>query len=273
MIRSCVNVLLLGAVSLIAGGCELHAESIAAEGSFERSLHVDGPLDLDVLSRSGHIRVQTGSGQTVTVRARIRAYGSMVLFHPYSPAEQVQRLESNPPVEQHGNTIRIGYIDEEALASNVSISYDLTVPAATRLRTSSRSGDQTIDAIDGPVTASSRSGRINITNVVNALDIDTRSGDVDVRSRAKDVKVVSRSGHVALEGEPSQSWTVQTRSGDVEVEAANAEVDVDSRSGSVRSDRPVQIQGGQSRHQLQGVIGKGGAHLQVTTRSGSVRIR
>jgi hypothetical protein len=276
MVRSGLNLLLTIALVTSATGCEIQAQSFGVDGAFDRTLRADGPIDLNVLSRSGHIHVKVGPAGSVRVVGQIRAYGSLTLLRHYSAAEQVNRLETTPPIEQSGNTIRVGYISDEALASNVTISYEVTVPADTRLHASSRSGDQTIEAIQGPVTASSRSGRIRVGGVPSDLNIETRSGDVELRDQRSNVRVVSRSGRVTLEGQPSKRWAVQTRSGDVYVtlpQDGGAEIDLDSRSGSVDSSRPIEMRSGNSRNRTQGVVGRGGGRLEVTTRSGSVRIR
>jgi len=275
MVRSGVNLLALLAAATLVGGCEIQAQSLGVDGSFDRTLRVDGPVDLDVLSRSGRIRVTVGAGDAVHVVAQIRAHGSLTWWHMYSPTEQVKMLESNPPIDQSGNRISIGRISDDALASNVTISYDLTVPATTRLRTTSRSGDQAIDAIQGPVTASSRSGSIHIRSVPGDLDVETRSGEVELLDQKSNVRVVSRSGRVMLEGQP-RTWTVSTRSGDVDValpQDGGAQIEVDSRSGSVDSSRPIEMRTSESRSRMRGIIGRGGGRLDVTTRSGSVRIR
>ena len=275
MVRSGLNLLALLAAVTLVGGCAIEAQSLGVDGSFDRTLRVDGPVDLEVLSRSGRIRVSVGAGDAVHVVAQIRAYGSLTWWHMYSPTEQVKMLEATPPIEQSGNRISIGQIADDALASNVAISYDLTVPANTRLRTTSRSGDQAIDAIQGPVTASSRSGSIRIRRVPGDLDVDTRSGEVELLDQTSNVRVVSRSGRVMLEGQP-RTWTVATRSGDVEValpQDGGAQIEIDSRSGSVDSSRPIEMRSSESRSRMRGIIGRGGGRLEVTTRSGSVRIR
>jgi hypothetical protein len=276
MVRSGLNLLMTVALAVSATGCEIQAQSFGVDGSFDRTLRSDGPIDLDVLSRSGHIHVKVGPAGSVRVAGQIRAYGSLTLLRHYSAAEQVKMLEDTPPLDQSGNTIRIGYISDDALASNVTISYEVTVPADTRLHASSRSGDQTIDAIQGPVTASSRSGRIRVGSVPGDLDIETRSGEVELRDERSNVRVVSRSGRVTLEGQPAKRWAVQTRSGDVYVtlpQDGGAEIDVDSQSGGVDSSRPIEMRTGKSRNRMQGVVGHDGGRLEVTTRSGLVRIR
>jgi hypothetical protein len=277
MTHSVLNLFLLGILAAAAAGCEIQAQSFSGvDGAFERTLRTDGPVDLDVLSRSGHIRVSVGPTDTVQIAARIRAYGSMTWWHAYSASEQVKLLQAMPPIEQSGNRISVGYISDDALASNVTINYDVTVPPHTQLRSTSRSGDQTIDAIQGPVTASSRSGSVHISGVSGDLDVDTRSGDVELSAQRSNVHVYSRSGRVRLEGQPSRGWTVETRSGDVDValpQDGGAEIDVDSRSGAIDSKRPIETHGSTSRSRMQGVVGHGGGRLEVTTRSGSVSIR
>ena len=276
MIRSGLNLLVVGVAALTAGGCEIQAQSMGVDGAFDRTLRVEGPIDLDVLSRSGHIRVAVGPDDTVHIAGHIRAYGSFRVFNAYTAAEQARELERNPPIEQRSNRINVGYIEDWALANNVRIDYDVTAPASTRLKTSTRSGDQTIDAIYGPVTATSRSGRVHIGGVRGDIDLETRSGDVDLVDQHSNVRVVSRSGRVTLEGQPARTWEVETRSGDVDVQLprdGGADLNVDTRSGSIDSSRPIEMRSSQSKHRMQGVVGQGGGRLQVTTRSGSVRIR
>ena len=39
---------------------------------------------------------------------------------------RVRRIEANPPIEQNGNSIRIGQMRDDDLYRNVSISYEVT---------------------------------------------------------------------------------------------------------------------------------------------------
>lgn len=243
-------------VGLLVSGCDIQAQS-AVTGSFERTLHVSGPSDVRVVSRSGAIHVAAGSGDTVQVKARIRAYGDVNLFRAYTPEQQVRKLETAPPVEQDGNTITIGDVDDWMLVSNVGISYELTVPPDARVTTSSRSGDQTIAAIAGPIDASSRSGRITVDGVRGPLRLASRSGDVTVT------------------GEPAARWDIYTRSGDVEVRvpsSAGFDVAVSTRSGRIDTERTVENNGRFARGAFEAKVRGGGARVDVQTRSGSIRI-
>ncbi|MFQ5662384.1 MAG: hypothetical protein ACE5HL_00940 [Terriglobia bacterium] len=111
----------------------------AASGSFERTLAVTGPVDLEVKTGSGSISVRTGEPGQVVVRGTIRSRDDY----------KVRALESNPPIEQDGNSIRIGHIEDRELRRNVSISYELLVPVETRLQSSTGSGRQAIQGVRG----------------------------------------------------------------------------------------------------------------------------
>jgi len=124
--------LVLSAVMVLAAGGLLAQPLLAAwpfnaEGSFERTLSVTGEVDLNVTTGSGSITVRPGESGRVYVKAQIRARGG-------DAEEKVRRLEASPPIEQNGNVIRIGRIEDRELRRNVSISYELVVPATTRLK-------------------------------------------------------------------------------------------------------------------------------------------
>ncbi len=96
----------------------------SAEGSFQRTLHVTGPVNLEVTTGSGSIHVRTGNTTQVQVTGRIKA----TTWFEGNAEERVKRIEANPPIQQSGNDIRIGHIDDPELRHNISISYELTVP-------------------------------------------------------------------------------------------------------------------------------------------------
>ena len=56
-----------GAALVAAGGCDVVRAQVPAEGTFERTLAVNGPVDLSVRTGSGSIQIRTGSGQSVQV--------------------------------------------------------------------------------------------------------------------------------------------------------------------------------------------------------------
>src|SRR5450755_2915947 len=124
------------------------ARAFAAEGSFDRTLHVSGNVDLQIDTGSGSIHVRTGNSNEVRVTGHIRSNDWMD-----SGEERVKKLESNPPIQQSGNDIRIGHIDDPDLRRNISISYEVVVPASTQLRANTGSGSQEISGISGSLEA------------------------------------------------------------------------------------------------------------------------
>src|SRR5579863_809011 len=171
--------ILLGLLLLFLGlvGCDVGA-GIVEKGNFDRNLQVSGPVDLNIVSGSGNIKVHNGGDGSVHLYAVIRARGSAFGM---SAREKIKRLEANPPIEQQGNTIRIGRIDDRELRRNVSIDYDLTVPSQTKLDSETGSGDQDIDGINMPVNAHTGSGNITLDSIGAGARARSGSGNITVR--------------------------------------------------------------------------------------------
>src|SRR5208283_3040336 len=74
--------------------------SSTPQGTFERTLQVTGPVDLEVLTHSGDITVRTGSSGSVLIRGKI-----FVSDHWLKGNRQgdVQEIEQHPPIRQEGN--------------------------------------------------------------------------------------------------------------------------------------------------------------------------
>src|SRR5215813_5602979 len=137
------------AISLLFIVCTLPALA-SARGEFERTLKVSGTVNLQIETGSGSIDVRTGSSSEVHVVGHI--YVNQ-WFGGDDAEARVKKIASNPPVQQSGNDIRVGHIDDPELKRNISISYELVVPASTELKASSGSGSQTISGISGTLDA------------------------------------------------------------------------------------------------------------------------
>src|SRR5258708_4644414 len=141
--------LILALTVALAASAACSAQDRYAEGSFDRTLKVSGAVDLTVATGSGSITVRPGDNTSVRVSAKIRVSEGWHISLGEAE-DKVKRLEANPPIEQSGNTIRIGEIRVEDLRRNVSISYEVSAPADTRLRSSIASPRHTLDASNGP---------------------------------------------------------------------------------------------------------------------------
>ena len=238
-------------VALVSGGCEIYAGT-PAEGRFERTLTVSGPVNIEVRTRSGGIRVNTSPANTVTVVGRIRARG----WFDADGEQQVKAIEANPPIRQEGATIRIGDSSDNGIPQRVSIGYEITVPATARVDAMTGSGGIRIEGPEADVHAIAGSGGIQLTGV---------RGPVVARVG---------SGGIRIEGRPVAGWDLRTGSGGIRMTVAdNTPFTLDARvgSGGIHSDQPVAADV-QTRNRLQGNVRGGGPRVQVETGSGGIRI-
>jgi DUF4097 and DUF4098 domain-containing protein YvlB len=199
------------------------------EGHFDRTLTVSGPVDLDVETGSGNIVVRAGGSGTVEIHGKIHAG-----WHVAGDVEQrVHDLETNPPIEQNGNTIRVGHIEDHERMRNISISYEVIVPAETKLHSSSGSGNVHVDGVTGPAEATSGSGNVTLDNIGGEVHARSGSGDIDLNSVHGNARVSTGSGTVHAMG-IAGGFTGSSGSGDVRFEqTAPGDVDVSSGSGTI----------------------------------------
>jgi hypothetical protein len=280
---------------LLALGCApkiVHAQG-GVDGTFQRTLTVAGPVQLEVSTGSGHIDVKPGSSGRVEVRSMFRVSERGRLRQE---AENIARqLESNPPIEQTGNVIRIGHIDDSDARRNVTINYMVTVPADTQLRSRTGSGNQTIAGLAGPVDASTGSGDIAADNIGDAfrgstgsgsirmsqtspgsVEVSTGSGSVDLHAIKGSLRVRTGSGGVTVDGEATGPWDLQTGAGSINIrlpEQAAFTVDAHTGSGRITVDHPLTITGTVRRSEVRGTVRGGGVALNARTGSGSIRIQ
>jgi hypothetical protein len=206
----------------------------ATTGHFERTLQVNGPVELEVSSGSGNITVHTGGSGTVYVSAKIQANSGSWLFGSGNVEERIRRIEQNPPVVQQGNTIRIGKIDDRELTRNISINYDVTVPPQTRLNSHTGSGDQVISDLQQPVTAKTGSGNITVERISADTRVSSGSGDLKLDSIKGVLYCDTGSGNIHAEDVAGDVFA-NTGSGNIEVrQSAGGSVKAETGSGNIR---------------------------------------
>ncbi len=224
---------LLAAISLVPGCAELEAQR--AEGSFERTLTVNGPPEIEIVTGSGRIEVRQGPAGRIEITGRIRAsdgWGSS--RSPLSPEERVRRIEADPPIEQSGGVVRIGRLTDRELSQGVSISYTVTVPAASSVRSKTGSGSQHLEGIDGSIEASSGSGSLTLKEVGGRSKASSGSGSITADTLGGAFHASAGSGSIRATG-VSGPIIAKTSSGSIDLEQTGAgDVEVASSSGSVR---------------------------------------
>jgi len=264
------------------------AAARAADGTFDKTLHVSGQVMLSVNTGSGYIHVSPGSGSEVHIIGHVHANG---WGFGDSADDRVHQVVANPPIEQTGNIISIGKHTNGL--HNVSIDYDITTPRGTDLEANSGSGDLRLQDVGGSLKANTGSGSIQANGVTGRVALETGSGDIraDLHA-ASDVKAETGSGGIHLQGvdgalfaetgsgdieiggQPTSNWKLETGSGSVTLNVGSAHFSLDASTGSgdVHSDPPLTMHGTLEKHHVQGDINGGGPTVRVETGSGDIRI-
>jgi DUF4097 and DUF4098 domain-containing protein YvlB len=245
-------------------------EGVTAEGSFDRTLEVSRAVNLDIRTGSGGIRVSHGDTSQVRIHGSIRVRRSS-----HSEAEDIVReLEQNPPVEQNGNEIRIGHQNrDDDLRRNVSISYELIVPANTELRARTGSGSIAVEGLQQPVEARTGSGSVDVRDVSSRVEAHTGSGSITLTSIQGETEAHTGSGRIRAEG-LAGPFTGSTGSGSISIEqTAAGGADIHTGSGGIKAfgvEGPLKARTGSGSIRAEG---KPIADWDLHTGSGSISLR
>ena len=285
------------------------AASARAEGHFERTLSVSGAVNLDLNTGSGSVTIKTGGASQVVIQGRVTSgdwWGG-------NSESVIHSVESNPPIEQNGGSIRIGYNLPEDAKHHVAISYEVTVPPDTTLQVNSGSGDISVegvratsklhtgsgsirardlgrdsrletgsgsikaDSVVAPIYASTGSGSIQADLTGSGdVDVHTGSGNIDVRGVNGGLRARAGSGHLGVDGNVKGPWQVHTGSGSVRLALGSSggfDMNLHTGSGSIHSDLPITVQGSIGKRELKGSVRGGGPEVEVSTGSGDIEIR
>ena len=223
MCRSMARPLAVLLALVLAAGLNAAA---SIQGSFERTFKVAGPADLEVLTRSGDITVRSGPGGSVTVRGKIHVGNGWLTGARQS---DVSEIEKNPPIHQAGDSIHIDYLGMR----DISIDYEITAPADTKVRTQSGSGDQTIEGLHATLDLESGSGDMRLRDLDGEVHLHTGSGDVEAREVSSSFTAETGSGDIRLDARGSGDVHVHTGSGNVELRGVNGGVQAETGSGDV----------------------------------------
>lgn len=239
---------------LAAGWLEAGAQSVT--GTFERTLEIDGPVELDVRTGAGGIAVRQGSAGQVRIVGRIEVRPRFGRSAAETEA-LVRRFETEPPVEVSGNQVGVGFGSDgeyREFWGNVLISYQIEVPRETALTSRTGSGSQEVAGVSGPVQAAAGSGSIVVNDVGGRVELRTGSGSIRADGIAGPIDADTGSGSVTL---------VQTVAGDVSVSTGSGSADLRGISGALRA------RTGSGRIEVQG---QPSGRWDLETGSGSIRI-
>ena len=239
--RNLGSSLLLFAAAVALPGCYTGP---SVNGSFSRTYTVSGPIRLELRNASGDVDISEAAVGTVSIHAEVSASG--LGFE--NPQKRLDDIVSDPPIEQRGDTIRIG--KDFSRMRNVSITYKIGVPHDTEVDANVVSGAENIRDLRGPVKVRSASGSIHVEKIDRDAQLSTASGTISAENIGGDVQVSGASGNVTVtnnKGEvrvhvvsgviriaqPGGRVEGSTTSGEVEIQGAANDVTAHSVSGRV----------------------------------------
>jgi hypothetical protein len=259
--------------------------SQAADGRFDQTLPASTPFKLDIVNDAGEISVRAGSTNKIEIHAKLHSIDD-------SEDDQIEArihsIELSPPIvsDAHGRNVRIGHFADPDAVRNISISYEIVVPAETQLHSETGAGDQNIEGIQGPVEAGSGSGKLRAWHIGKDTHLSTGSGDIDLHDVHGAIEVRDGTGTIYASdiradlsstarlneaitlsertGKPvpidfplpaTVAMQIVTGSGDIDVENLEGGLKVTSGSGNIRAS------------------GKPSSEWQLDTGTGTVRVQ
>src|SRR5229473_2490143 len=235
------------AIALVALLASTAAFASTPQGTFEKTFQVSGPVDLEVLTRSGDI--------TVPAETALRT-------HSGSGNQTIEGIHGNADLQTGSGDMRLA-----------------SLTGAIHLQTGS--GNVRAHDISGSVRGGAGSGDIEVDErSTGNIDLHTGSGNVTVRGIQGAFRADAGSGDITAEGKQSGAWEIRTGSGNVHVRLPGNsafDADISTSSGTIDVDSPIEmtVQGRvqESRKTIHGKVRGGGPLLSVRTGSGDIQIQ
>lgn len=205
------------------------ATASTPQGHFEQTFQVSGPVDLEVQTHSGDIIVRSGPAGSVSIRGKIFVGDRWLAGGRHA---EVGEIEQHPPLRQDGNSIHVDYVN----AHDISVDYEITVPADTTVHAHTGSGDQTIEDIHGNADLQSGSGDIKLSRLMGEIRLQTGSGDVRAREIAGPVRGGAGSGDIEVEETGAGDVDLHTGSGNITVRGIQGAFHAEAGSGDITAE-------------------------------------
>ena len=260
---------------LLTSLCLQSISASAAESSFQRTLQVSGTANIDLSTGSGSVHVRAGNSGQVLITGHVKVTN----WFGGDAERRVQAIVNQPPIQQNGNDIRIGHASDSELLHNVSISYELVVPAETRLRSHTGSGNQDVQGLNDELEVETGSGSMKISDIGAEVRADAGSGDIELDQVKGNVRVKTGSGsihamqisgsfdgntgsgHIVLEQTAAGEVRAETGSGGMELRGVQGSLEATAGSGDIRAE-------GNPTSSWTLRTGSGGVHLKLASGAG-----
>ncbi len=232
------------------------AAPAATPQSLERTLKVNGALELEVRTGSEDLSVRSGDDESVVIKCIVRPQNDGDDDND-EPENNPTVVESDLRIRQEGNHISIDPIEDRAKLRHLNVRYEITAPVNTRLSYEAGSGDLNVEGIRGPVEYTSGSGDVRVLSAQERIHVHTGSGDVSLEEV----------GRGAIE--------VETQSGDVDVRLApqaGYDLTAHTSSGDISVAPELTLEPGDVKNDVRGKVRGGGKEVRIRTGSGDIRI-
>ena len=262
--------LIAGFAALATLGSIAGAQERESDNSFKWTGGIEAGRTVFVRNLNGGVRVESGTGAEVEVRAEKRwrrgdpksvkvtaektARGDVLVCAIW---EKRNTRCDEDGYSSHGGD---GWFDRDH-DNDVSVEITIRLPKGVRMDASTVNGGLTIEGATAQVKARTVNGGIEASSTSGPVSAKTVNGGIRVRT--------GMIGNGPVEYE--------TVNGSITLELPeniDANIEMRTVNGSVISeDFPITVQGRFDRRRISGKIGKGGPELSVSTVNGSIRLR
>ena len=229
--------------------------AVSAAAQVTQDFHRTVPL-----SSTGRVSLENINGN-VTITGWER---NDVQIDAVKKARDQQKLdEARIEVDASTDSVHIKTKYPEGHTNNnpATVTYELHVPRMARLdHLDLVNGSLEISKVSGEIDANLVNGKTDLRDLSGRLTISAVNGTITANFRTldnvKEIHLKSVNGAVNL-GLPA---------------SPNAEVSVSTVNGGITTDYPLQVKGRFMGHHLDGTLGSGGTHIEISNVNGSVRI-
>jgi len=221
-----------------------------------------------IASKNDTVDISHTEGNIRIIISRSRSF-HYELFIPDKAHLRVETASGRIKAREIG-----GFGDIRTVSGDIEV-----VTAKNGVRCKSVSGNIQIGKITGNADLKTTSGKITVDGIEGSIKADTVSGKIEIEefSHAEEMEIESISGNIKLLGElnPGSIYEINSHSGNVEIgipSDSNFELRVETFSGNIHCDFEIKISGKMDRKKLQGIVGKDGASLILSSFSGNIRI-
>jgi putative adhesin len=303
--------LFLTAIVALLTGCELSDfGSFGDSHAYEKDFHYSYPLKpggrLSVENFNGSVEITGWDKDTVEIDGR--QYASTpelrdAIKVDVAASEGLVQIRTIRPAGRHWN-MGAKYIIraprktnlDRIVSSNGAMKVD-AIEGVIRLRTtngsirtsrargdvdaSTTNGGIDIEDLDGPATIRTTNGRVTAEGIRGSLQASTSNGPIHARlvkpEAHRPVKLQTTNGGIDLtmDSLADNEIRASTSNGGITVKlpsTAGAHVHAHTSHSSIHTDFDLKQQEGRGKNNLDGVIGDGGATVELTSTNGSIRL-